>query len=351
MNNRRILRGTAATTVALLAIAGMAACSGTNSSTSDNKPAADQSTQAKIALVLRDFTNPYWAALRDGAVAEAKAQGVELTAKAGSAETDSQGENSIIRTLSQQDYNCFAIAPVNKTSAITPLIPVSKKKIPIVNVDSPIDPDAAKSAGVTLSTFIGSDNVALGKQAGAAMLKALGNTGDVAILQGIATDQNSINRQKGFEDATQGKLKVVATQPADYDENKAVTVATTMLQAHPSITGIFAANDTMGLGVAQAVKNAGMEGKITVISIDGIKSMLDSIKAGTNTATISQYPFAEGQMAVQACMALVAQKPVDSRTVSPIAEINSSNVSDAIAAFPAPFAPFTDPFGTPKSSK
>ncbi len=85
---------------------------------------------AKIAIVTRDFTNPYWAALRDGAVDEAKKQGVTVNVQAGSNETDSSGENAKISTLAGQDYNCFGVVPVNATNVITPLAPVAKRTSP-----------------------------------------------------------------------------------------------------------------------------------------------------------------------------------------------------------------------------
>jgi ribose transport system substrate-binding protein len=303
----------------------------------------------RIAIVTRDFTNPYWAALRDGAMAEGKAQGVQVTVQSGSSETDSNGENAKLSTMSAQDYNCYGVVPVNATNVITPLVPVARKKIPILNLDTQIDPDASAKAGVSYASFIGSDNLAAGQQAGQELMSAMKGAGKVAILQGIAGEQNGINRQQGFLKATQGKLQVVAQQPANYDQNTALTVTEAILQAHPDITGIFAANDTMGLGAAQAVKNAGKQGKISIVSVDGIQDMLQSIKSGTNTGTITQYPYAEGQLAVQACIDLVHKKKIPSRVVSPIAYINSSNVDKAIAAFPKPIVAFDDPFGKPKS--
>ena len=318
---------------------------------SDAAKSSNSTAKAKIAIVTRDFSNPYWAALRDGAIAEGKAQGVTVTVKAGSNETDSQGENAQLQTLAGQDYNCFGVVPVNATNVITPLVPVARKKIPILNLDTQIDPNASKKAGVSYASFIGSDNLSAGEQAGTQLLKALGGKGDVAVLQGIAGEQNGINRLAGFKKVTTGKLKIVASQPANYDQNLGLTVATAMLQAHPSITGIFAANDTMGLGAAQAVKNAGKQGKVKIISVDGIQAMLKSVKEGANTGTITQYPYAEGQMAVQACIAKVAGKSIPSRVVAPIAYIDSANVAKAISSFPKPFGPFDDPFGTPKSSK
>ena len=165
----------------------------------------------------------------------------------------------------------------------------------------------------------------------------------MAILQGIAGEQNGINRQKGFSQEVAGKLNIVATQPADYDQAKAQTVTEGILKAHPEITGIFAANDTMGLGAAQAVRNAGLTGKVSIISVDGITAALQAVKAGTLSGTISQYPYAEGQMAVQACINLVRHKTVPTRIVAPIALIDSSNADKAISSFPQPFVPFTNP--------
>lgn len=312
---------------------------------------AANKSDIRIAIVTRDFTNPYWAALRDGAVDEGKAQGVTVTVRAGKNETDSAGENAQIRTLANQNYGCFGVVPVNATNVITPLIPIARKNIPILNLDTRIDPEASKKAGISYATFIGSDNLLAGEKAGKQLLKALGGSGKVVILQGIAGEQNGINRVTGFKKVTNGKLDIVAMQPADYDRAKALTVTTSLLQAHPDITGIFAANDTMGMGAAQAVKNAGKQGKIKIISVDGIQSMLQSIKKGVNTGTITQYPYAEGQMAVQACIALIQGKKIEKRVVAPIEYISSANVDKAIASFPRPFVPFDDPFGTPKSSK
>lgn len=347
--NSRYRTGLAVTAIGATVLASTTACGrGGSASTSSG---ANGANSAKIAIVMRDFTNPYWAALRDGAMAEGKAQGVQVTVKAGSSETDSQGENSQISALAAQDYNCFGVVPVNATNVITPLVPVARKKIPILNLDSQVDPNAAKAAGVSFASFIGSDNLSAGKKAGAALLAKMGGKGQVAILQGIAGEQNGKNRQEGFTSVTKGKLQIVAAQPANYDRNTALNVTAAILQAHRSITGIFAANDTMGLGAAQAVKNAGLQGKVTIISVDGIQDMLRSIKSGVNTGTISQYPYAEGQMAVQACIAAVAKKKVPARVVAPIELINSANVDKAVASFPKPFTEFDDPFGAPKSTK
>ncbi|WP_375489691.1 substrate-binding domain-containing protein [uncultured Jatrophihabitans sp.] len=326
-------------TVALAAslAVGVAACG--RGGSSSGKSTKD----VRIAIATRDFTNPYWAALRDGAQAEGKKQGVKVTVQAGDSETDSTGENTKISALAAQNYTCFGVTPVNATNVITPLVPVARKKIPILNIDTQISPSTSKAAGVSYKSFIGSDNLQAGKLAGATMLKLLGGTGQVAVLQGIAGEQNGINRLTGFTQSTQGKLQIVAKQPANYDQATALTVTSAILRAHPTITGIFAANDTMGLGAAQAVKNAGKAGKIKILSVDGITDALKAVQAGTLSGTITQYPYAEGQLAVQACIKLAQGKSIPARVVAPIKLIDKSNVAQSIKSFPEPFVPYHNP--------
>lgn len=308
---------------------------------------AAQTGKANVAIVVRDFNNPYWRALRDGAADQGKKLDVPVTIQAGSTETDSLGENAKISTMSNQNFTCFGVVPVNATNIITPLIPVSRKGTPIINLDTGLDAGAVKSAGLNITSFIGSDNSRAGVIAGNYMLKLLGGTGKVVILLGIPGEQNGINREAAFRKTIAGKLTVVQTSVADYERPKALTVVESILKVHPDITGIFAANDEMGLGAAQAIANAGKVGKIKVISIDGVTEALAAVKSGKLSATVSQYPYAEGEMAVSACHALAEGKTIPAKVESPIRLITADNAAKAIAAFPRPFFTFDNPFGAP----
>lgn len=308
-------------------------------------PAHAQNAKTRVAIVVRDFNNPYWRALRDGAVDEGKKLDIPVTVQAGSNETDSVGENAKISTMANQDFTCFGVVPVNATNIITPLIPVSKKGIPIINLDTGLDDAAVKAAGLKITSFIGSDNSNAGKIAGTYMLKLLGGKGSVAILEGIPGEHNGINRESAFRQTVQGKLKVVQAQSADYERDRALTMVEAMLRVHPDLTGIFAANDEMGLGAAQAITNAGKAGHIKVVSIDGVSEALGAVKSGKLSGSISQYPYAEGQMAVQACQALARGKSIPAHIDSPIKLITPENADQAAKSFPRPFFSFADPFG------
>ena len=324
----------AALGLAVLALGTLTACSSSSSGSANG---------ARVAIATRDFNNPYWAALRDGAQAEGKTLNLDVNVQAGSSETDAAGENDKLSTLVSQGYDCYGAVPVNASNIITPLIPAARANKPILDLDTQIDSKAAAAANLKITSFIGSDNNNAGQIAGQYLLQLLGGHGKVAILEGIPGEQNGINRENAFRAATAGKLDVVEAQTANYEQDQAQTVTDAILKVHPDITGIFAANDTMGLGAVQSVLNAGKSGQIKVVSIDGIQEALQSVQSGKLAGTVTQYPYAEGQMAVEACQALKESKQIPSRIVAPIKLITPDNVNQALKSFPKPFFTYNDP--------
>jgi ribose transport system substrate-binding protein len=215
---------------------------------------------------------------------------------------------------------------------------------PIVNIDSPIDPAAAKSARVRIRTYIGTDDFAAGGLAGGRMASLLPG-GGVALVGGLADNVNSGVRLSGFERGIQGsRLRVLARANADYNRTKAEIAAERILRTHRGISGLFAASDNMALGIADAVRAAGKAGSVRIIGLDGLAEALDAVRAGSISATVSQYPYVMGQMAVEACAASARGAKLPARVDAPIALLTQGDVAPAIAAFPKPFLRYSDPF-------
>ncbi|MFI6601439.1 substrate-binding domain-containing protein [Nonomuraea sp. NPDC050536] len=168
--------------------------------------------------------------------------------------------------------------------------------------------------------------------------------GDVAVIGGIAGDVTSDARINGFQQGIGRKLKVVQTVAADWDRQTALTAATDIMRSNPNLKGFFAANDDMGLGVARAIANNNKTGQIKVISVDGIKDALQAVQAGMLDGTVSQYPYAIGQMGIEACQATTGGKTVPPSVKAPVAMITKDNAAKALATTPKPFEPYDDPF-------
>ena len=78
--------------------------------------------------------------------------------------------------------------------------------------------------------------------------------------------------------------------PMEEDRIKALDVATNVLQSSPDLKAFYCANDTMALGVMQAVQNAGKAGKVLVVGTDGAPEAVEMVKAGRLSATVAQDP-------------------------------------------------------------
>jgi ribose transport system substrate-binding protein len=78
--------------------------------------------------------------------------------------------------------------------------------------------------------------------------------------------------------------------------------------------------------------------------LDGIAEALDAVREGSMSATVAQYPYVMGQMAIEACAAAARGARLPARVDAPIALLTKANVASAIAAFPRPIQPSYDPF-------
>jgi ABC-type sugar transport system substrate-binding protein len=329
--------------VAVLAL-GLAACNRGTSSNTGGGGGGGGTSGGKIAAVIKGLDNPFFQAMQQGIEEQSKTQGTTVTVQAATSITDTTGQADKLNALAGQDFSCYLVNPISGTNLVQSLVQVSRKNKPIVNIDSPIDAKAAQAAGVKLATYVGTNNVNAGQMGGEQMLKELSGSGQVALVGGIAGDVTSGARLDGFKKAVTGKLTIVQTVAADWDRQKALTAATDILRARPGLKGFFAANDDMGLGIVRALQNAGKAGKVKVISVDGIKDALESVKQGQLTATVSQYPYAIGQMGMEACKAAASAKQLTANVEAPVLLVTKDVADKAISSFPKPFSSYDDPF-------
>ncbi|CAK9886199.1 MAG: D-allose-binding periplasmic protein [Candidatus Erwinia impunctatus] len=248
---------------------------------------------ADYAVVLKTLSNPFWVDMKKGIEDEAKTLGVTVDIFASPSEGDFQSQLQLFEDLSNKNYKGIAFAPLSSVNLVMPVARAWKKNIFLVNLDEKIDMGNLKKAGGNVEAFVTTDNVAVGAEGAEFIIEKLGSEGgDVAIIEGKAGNASGEARRSGatdaFSKATQ--IKLVASQPADWDRIKALDVATNVLQRNPNLKAFYCANDTMAMGVAQAVANAGKTGKVLVVGTDGIPEARKMVEAGQMTATVAQNP-------------------------------------------------------------
>lgn len=265
----------------LLLSVGLVGCS-----TSKDKTTA----QAEYAVILKTLSNDFWATMKTGIEEKAKELGVTVDIFAASSEEDTEGQLKIFENCITKGYKAIGVAPLSPTNLINGIVQANAKGIYVMNIDEKIDMDTLKNAGGSVIAFATTDNVKVGEKGAAYIIDQLKDGGDVAIIEGKAGNASGEARKTGAKQAfdAQASIKVVDSQPADWDRQKALDTATNMLQMYPNLKAFYCCNDTMALGALQAVKNANKLGKVIVVGTDGAKEALESVKAGELSATVAQ---------------------------------------------------------------
>jgi ribose transport system substrate-binding protein len=129
---------------------------------------------------------------------------------------------------------------------------------------------------------------------------------DVAILQGIIVQSTGRFRADGsHKGLTECGLNIVAEQPADWDRAKGQSVMENILVGNPNIKAVFASNDNMALGAAEALKQAGVLDKVLLVGFDANPDAAVSILAGEMSASVAQNPYNMGALSVENLMKLI----------------------------------------------
>ncbi len=267
-------------------------------------------TQAKtftIAFVPKALNSPFWAEMQQAAEREAAAQGIHLVSLAADRETDVERQYQIIENLIHQKVDAILLAPAGSKELVPAIRKANDAGIPVLILDTRIDQGAAESMGARVLTFIGSDNFEGGVVAGRYLANKLGGKGNVAIIEGISGHETADRRRLGFLKGVEAHpgIRVVASQTADWERARAYTVAENLLQAHPDLDGIFAANDEMALGALEAVAAARRLGRVGVVGFDAIPDALANIGSGRLLGSVAQFPGEMGRLGVRYAVALL----------------------------------------------
>jgi D-allose transport system substrate-binding protein len=249
----------------------------------------------KLLAVVKTLSNEYWQTMERGYQDAAAEKGVTIDVLSVPTEQDTEQQLNQLQTALAQGYDAIMVSPITPANLIPALVAANQAGIPIINVDERVDPAAAEAAGAKLTSVIASDNRDAGARAAQYMIDNIPDGGKVAIIEGKAGNQSGLDRKEGFQEAIEaaGNFEIVASQPADWDQQRALDAATNILQANPDLVGLYAANDTMALGVVEAARAAGKLDQVVIIGTDAIPAALAAVQAGDMEGTVAQFP-AEG---------------------------------------------------------
>ena len=264
---------------------------------------APASKEVKVGLITKTETNPFFVKMREGANEEAKAKGATLMTAAGTKDGDNESQVTAIENMVNAGVMGIMIT-ANDSKAIIPAIKKARDAgVMVIALDSPLDPQDATDALFATDNFKAGQLI--GKYAATAMA---GKTAKIATLDAAPGNPVSMLRHNGFLDGfgiKEGDPSVVCSGDSNGDQATGQTVMENCLSANPDINVVYTINEPAAFGAYTALKAAGKEKDVLIVSIDGGCQGVQGVVDGKISATSQQYPLLMAKMGVDATVEYV----------------------------------------------
>ena len=278
-----------------------------------------------IAVFTKNQTNPYFQAVRVGTETAAKTLRVKVIQYIPTKPDSIPEQLSQVEDVIVKKPDAIIFIPVDYKAMVPAVEKINAAGIPVVNITDRV-------ASGKFVAFVGADDYSIGLATARALLKAIGGKGNVIILEGVKGTLTNTDRVRGFNDALKEtpNVKLLASQPANYQRLQALQVMENLMQSFPSIDGVLAANDPMAVGAIEALEGANR--KALAVGINGSKEAVELIKSGKLLASGDFNGFIQGCIGTEIAVRNLRKEPTPNEVILKPIVITETN-----------FAPYETP--------
>lgn len=244
----------------------------------------------KLAFVSNNAAN-FWTIARTGCNDAAKELGdVEVDFRIPSTGSAAE-QQQILNDLVARGIDGIAVSPIDPANQTDFLNKIAGQTL-LVTADS----DAPDSKRVC---YIGTDNIAAGRQAGELIKAAIPQGGKIMIFVGKMDAQNAKERLQGIKETLAGSnVQIIDVRTDDTDQVRAQKNAEDTLVKYPDVAGLVGLWNYNGPAIANAVKAAGKSGQVKIVCFDENQETLDGVASGLIFGTVVQQPYEFGKQAI-----------------------------------------------------
>ena len=259
--------------------------------------------EVKIAYIAHDIGTPNNQGWKEGIEREC-ASWSNIKVDSYGAEESAETQVQIMTDCINQGYNAIILQCSDGTALAPSVRQAEEAGIPVITVNLDCASDTIHSALVMAVDYDA------GRMAADKMAEQLGETGEIAIIQGVPGLERTDNLERGFREtiANYPNIKIVEAQSASFQKDTAMTVMNSFLQSHPDLKGVFAINDAMAEGAALAAQSANKKGQICIWGADGEKDALAFFFNDTATTEIYTNSWDEGSTAAKIALLMVGSE-------------------------------------------
>ncbi|MCA4135217.1 substrate-binding domain-containing protein [Arthrobacter sp. M4] len=298
---------------------GLTACGGPASGSGNS----GSSEKIGVSLIVKTTSNPFFVSMQDGAKKAAESGGIDLKLAAGKADGDEDTQIQAIENAISKGDKGILITP-NGPAVVDALKKARDAGLYTIALDTP--PDPANAVDITFAT----DNFAAGKAIGEWTAAQLNGKKAVIALIDLFDDKIvsvDYNRDQGFlsglgidvkdkakngDEAKTGKYtggkggdyQIVGNKASKGAEDGGRTAMETLLSHNPDVNVVYTINEPAAAGAYEALKSAGKDKDVLIVSVDGGCTGVNNVKSGVIGATAQQYPVKMAELGVQAIVDL-----------------------------------------------
>jgi ribose transport system substrate-binding protein len=251
--------------------------------------ARDRSSTKRLAFITNNAAD-FWTIARKG-TEKADAELADVTVEFRLGDGTAAAQKRIVDDLLAKGVDGIAISPVDPANQTAMLNDAARQALVFTH-----DSDAPDSRR---ECYVGTDNVAAGRQAGDLIKEALPHGGTIALFVGKLDARNAQERLQGIKESTAGSnITIADVRTDDTDQVRAKANVSEMLVSHPDVAALVGLWSYNGPAILNAVRDAGRIGQVTIIAFDEDDETLTGVKSGAIAGTVVQQPFAFGYQSI-----------------------------------------------------
>ncbi len=280
-----------------------------------NRPNAN--VKYRIAVIPKGLTHEFWQSIHRGAeraAADLSAEGVATAIDWDGPQKESEGREQInlVNLKVGTGIQGLVLAPQDSKRMFDCVVEVVDKGIPVVIIDSGLDPERLKQRPNLIVKYIATNNYNGGRLAAQRLLEVLAKDGKVdprlVLLRYAVGSESTEQREQGFLDYIEEQKKagksialLSTDQYAGATTNEAEkNVGPLLVRYKDKMDGLFAVNESSSVGTLNALRSQGLNGKVRFVAFDASEPILQAIREGDIHGTVVQDPYRMGYLGVWA---------------------------------------------------
>ena len=271
----------------------------------------------RLAAFTKNGENPNYQAFLRGVERAAAAEGATAMRHFPATPDDPAQQIALLRAVVAERPDAIIFAPADDRLLEAPVAEAIAQGIPFIGFVNRMKGDFV--------TFIGADDVAMGRTIAGVMIDALAGAGDVVLIEGPDTAPTSRDRGQGFREAiaaTPG-IRLLGTAPGRYLREPGRAAMEALLARHAQIDGVICTNDLMALGALDALDAAGR--RALVVGNNGTIEAAEEIARGRLLASMDYNGQRMGAVAAMAALRHLRGEAVPREILLPAVPIHRGN--------------------------